>query len=78
MTFKFTNDPNQQASPVDAAQSLAEERTNRMSTVGWTAGLSAFFACAALGSSPTWPMAFGVAAVALMVAVVCVAIMKYG
>jgi hypothetical protein len=78
MTFKYTNDPNQQASPADAAQDLAETRANRMSTVGWTAGLSALFACGALGSSPTWPVAFGVAAVALMVGVVCVAIMKYG
>jgi hypothetical protein len=78
MTFKFTNDPNQKESPVDAAQNVAEERTNRLSTVGWTAGLSALFACVALGSSPTWPVAFGVAAVALMVAVVCVAIIKYG
>ena len=78
MTFKFMNDPNQPASPTSAAQDLAESRANRMSTVGWTAGLSAFFACGALGNSPTWPVAFGVAAVALMVGVVCVAIMKYG
>jgi len=78
MTFKFMNDPNQPASPTNAAQVLAETRANRMSTVGWTAGLSALFACVALGGSPTWPVAFGVAAVALMVAVVCVAILKYG
>ncbi len=78
MTFRFTNDPNQPESPTDAAKDLAKTRADRMSTVGWTAGLSALFACVALGGSPTWPVAFGVAAVALMVAVVCIAIMKYG
>jgi len=78
MTFKFMNDPNQPASSTDASKDLAKTRADRMSTVGWTAGMSALFACVALGGSPTWPVAFGVSAVALMVGVVCVAIMKYG
>jgi hypothetical protein len=78
MTFKFMNISDQPSSPTAAAQELAKSRADRMSTVGWTAGLSALFACCALGNSPTWPVAFGVAAVAFMVGVVCVAIMKYG
>jgi dipeptide/tripeptide permease len=49
-----------------------------VTVAGWTAGLTAFFACLALGQAPTWPMAFGVAAVAAMVAVVCYFILKRG
>jgi dipeptide/tripeptide permease len=68
------NDTTQQSPESDAAK----ERVNRVSTAGWTAGLSALFACIVLGNSPTWPVAFGVAAVAAMVGVVCCAILKGG
>jgi len=52
------------------------ERTKQVTVVGWTAGLSAFFAVGALASSPTWPVAIGIAAIAAMVAVICMAILK--
>ena len=47
------------------------ERTKQVTVVGWTAGLSAFFAVGALASNPSWPMAFGVVAIAAMVATAC-------
>ena len=52
------------------------ERTKQVTVVGWVAGLSAFFSVATLTQSPTWPVAFGIAAIAAMVAVVCHAILK--
>jgi len=62
----------------EAAQELDSERTKQVTVAGWTAGLSAFFGCIALSQAPTWPMAFGVAAVAAMVAVVCYFILQRG
>jgi hypothetical protein len=52
------------------------ERTKQVTVAGWTAGLSALFALGAVGTSPAWPTAFGVAAVSAMVAVVCYFILK--
>jgi hypothetical protein len=72
LKFQFgKTDPGEQAPKVEVNPDLESERTKQVSTAGWTAGLSAFFACVTLSQAPTWPMAFGVAAVAGMVAVVC-------
>ena len=65
------NTPGQQAEI-----EVARERTKQLSIAGWTAGLSAFFAVGALSANPTWPVAAGVAAVAAMVAVVCLSILR--
>ena len=54
------------------------ERTKQVTVVGWVAGLSAFFAATTLFQSPTWPMAFGIAAIAAMVTMVCYFILKRG
>lgn len=43
---------------------------------GWTAGTAAFFAATALINEPTWPVAVGVAAVSVSVAVVCSAMLR--
>ncbi len=55
---------------------LARERTKQASIVGWTGGLTAFFAVGALATNPTWPVAIGVAALAAMVAFICCGILK--
>jgi hypothetical protein len=55
---------------------LARERTNQVTTAGWTAGVSAFFAVGAMAAKPTWPVAVGICAVAAMVAVVCHGILR--
>ena len=55
---------------------LVRERTKQASIVGWTGGLSVFFAAIALATEPTWPVAIGVTALAAMVAVICHAILK--
>ncbi len=62
-------------SPAPSAEA-EQERTKQMSTAGWTAGTTAFFALNAVALSPSWPTAFGVAAICAMVAVVCLRMMK--
>lgn len=52
------------------------EWTKRMTTAGWLAGFTAFFAITAVAGRPTWPAAIGVSAVAAMVAFVCYLILK--
>lgn len=47
------------------------ERTKQVEFVAWTAGLTAFFGIGALATKASWPMAVGVAALAVMVMVVC-------
>lgn len=53
-----------------------EERTKQVTVAGYTAGTSVFFLALVIGSEPTWPAAFAVAALAAMVAVVCYHILK--
>ena len=53
-----------------------KERTKRVEATGWVAGLSAFFALGTLVTQPLWPVAFGIAAVAAMVTVVCLFMLK--
>jgi hypothetical protein len=55
---------------------IARERTEQVSTAGWTGGLSVFFAAGALTANPTWPVAVGVAALAAMIAVICHGILR--
>ena len=69
-------DTTEQSPKTDSAQGIARERTKQVGVAGWTAGMTALFECIALSQSPTWPMAFGAAAVAAMVAVVCYFILK--
>ena len=70
------NEAPQPFSTLDSNKPLETERTKQVTVAGWTAGLSAFFALGALASSPTWPVAMGVAAVSAMVAVVCFSILN--
>lgn len=51
-------------------------RKVRVTTAGWTAGISAFVMCCTLGTEPEWPVAVGVVAVAAMVAVACYFILE--
>ena len=60
----------------DSGSRSEKERTDQVSTAGWTAGLTAFFCIGALASTPQWPMAFGVAVVCAMVGTVCYFIVK--
>jgi dipeptide/tripeptide permease len=43
---------------------------------GWTAGLAALFLTGMLTANPAWPVAFGAAAIAAMVATVCYFMLK--
>ena len=60
----------------DMAANRESERTKQVTVVGWTAGVSAFFAVTVLMEQPSWPTAFGVSAVALMIALVCYFMLK--
>jgi dipeptide/tripeptide permease len=51
-------------------------RYKAVEAAGWTAGLTALFITGALSANPTWPMAFGAAAIAAMVATVCYFMLK--
>ncbi len=62
-------------SPASSAEAEKAD-AQRVSTAAWTAGMTAFFAAGALAGVPTWPTAFGVAAICAMVAVVCLRILK--
>jgi len=70
------NDTTEQSPKTESCQDLDTERTKQVTVAGWTAGMTAFFACGTLGVSSTWPVAFGIAALAAMVAVVCYFIVK--
>ena len=67
------NEPKELASPEALA---AKERTKRVESAGWTAGLSAFFLVGALTANGSWPMAVGVVAIAAMVATTCYFMLK--
>lgn len=54
-----------------SSDSSDQQRTKRVTAVGWTAGVSAFFLLGALTANATWPVAVGVIAVAAMVAAAC-------
>jgi hypothetical protein len=73
---KTASDPGEGTPKIEPGQAFDGERTKQVTVAGWTAGLTALFMCISLSQSPTWPMAFGVAAVAAMVSVVCYFILK--
>jgi hypothetical protein len=72
------NDSTQQATTPEAKKGSEAERTQQVRVVGWVAGLSAFFAGITLTESPTWPVAFGIAAVGAMVTIICCFILRRG
>lgn len=65
-----------EAQNAKAAEQAQKARTERVATVGWTAGLAAFFLVMGMGSSPTWPMAVAICAIAAMVASACYFMLK--
>ena len=60
----------------ETKQAIDSERTKQVLATGWTAGVFAVVACATLLYEPTWPVAFGIAAVAAMVAIVCFCMLR--
>ena len=70
------NETTQPSLPTDTKSNDETERTKQVTVAGYTAGVSAFFALCAIASSPSWPVAVGVSAVAAMVAIVCFFILK--
>ena len=70
------NEPPQLSPPTGPDKNAAAERTKQVTVAGWTAGVTGFFALGSLAGSPSWPVAFGVAAVMAMVAGVCHFILK--
>ena len=65
------NDATEKPPQKDAGENLHSERSKQVAAAGWTASMTAFFAVIALINQPTWPVAFGVAIVAVMVTIVC-------
>jgi hypothetical protein len=70
------NEPTQLDSSREPVNSGDGERTKQVTVAGWTAGISAVAALGTLEMQPTWPVAFGVASIAAMVAVACYCILK--
>ena len=70
------NDTTEKSSQTEEVKNGETERTKHVAVAGWTAGLTAIFIAGALINAPTWPVAFGLTAVAVMVAVVCYFILK--
>jgi hypothetical protein len=52
------------------------EHTRQVKVAAWLAGVFAVVAAIGLANAPTWPVAFGIAALAAMVTVVCCSIAK--
>ena len=75
---KIMNEPNQQNPTPEPNKSGDAERTEQVRVFGWTAGVCAFFAAGALINAPTWPVAFGIAVIAVVGAFVFVTLFKRG
>jgi hypothetical protein len=60
----------------EPAEGTDSQRTKQISTVGWTAGFFAIVACCVLANTPSWPMAAGVAALSVMMTVICIFMLK--
>ena len=72
MSDNANNPPN-----IPASQPCTDsQRTKQISCVGWTVGIFAMFGCIALINQPTWPVAIGVAGLAVMVTAVCIYMLK--
>ena len=68
---------NTQQTPKPETETYGDgERTKQVTVVGWLAGVFAVAAGITLINAPTWPAAFGIAAVAAMVTVICCYIVK--
>jgi hypothetical protein len=72
------NGTNQQTPSQEPNKSSEAERTKHVTAVAWTAGVFAVVAGCTLINAPTWPVSFGIAAVAMMVAFICGCILKRG
>ncbi len=72
------NDPNQPNPTPEPNKGGDAERTKQVTVFGWTAGVCAFFAGFTLINAPTWPVAFGIAAIAVTGAFVFSTIFKRG
>jgi fatty acid desaturase len=72
------NDPNQQNPTPEPNKNNDSERTKQVTAFGWTAGVCALFAGFTLINAPTWPVAFAVAAIAVVGAFVVSTIFKRG
>lgn len=75
LSFRM-NGSTQQSPMPEPAKGNDAERTKQVKVVGWTAGVSAFFAMLAIDSSPSWPVAVAVFGVAAMVSAICYFILK--
>ncbi len=62
----------------EPSQNKAAEtgHATQVTVAGWTAGTSVFFLAILMGTADSWPTAFGVTALAAMVAFVCYFILK--
>ena len=63
---KIMSDPNQRNPTPDPNKGGDTERTKQVTVFGWTAGVCALFASFTLINAPTWPVAFGIAAIAVV------------
>jgi len=72
------SDPNQQNPTPEPNKSGDAERTKQVTVFGWTASVCAIFAFLTLTNAPTWPVAFAVAAIAVVGAFVFSTIFKRG
>lgn len=72
------NEPSPVAPPAEPKNHGEEERTRQVRVAGWTVGVIAVASAMTLNNEPTWPVAFGVTAIAAATAVVCCCILKRG
>ena len=67
----MSDDANSQTKASPFPPCTDSERTKQVSSVSWTTGIFVIFASITLINAPTWPVAFGVAALAVMVTIIC-------
>ena len=70
------SDPIQPIPASDPNKCTDSERTKQVTSVTWTVSVVAVVAGVALINEPIWPVAFGIAAIAVMAAFVCSCILK--
>jgi hypothetical protein len=71
------SDVSHSSSTDEATRKAKTESTGRVKAAAWTAGLTALSAIAVIDDSPTWPVAFVLGLVVVMVAFVCYLILYY-
>ena len=72
------SDDSQSNPKTESASNRDAERTKQVTVLGWTAAFSVLFAGITLTNAPTWPVAFGVTAIAITGAFVFSIIFKRG